>query len=36
MQRWQLVAASAALTIALFVVALVMFKRVDKYFADVI
>jgi lipopolysaccharide transport system permease protein len=34
--EWDVVAVSAALTVTLFVAALVLFKRVDKYFADVI
>jgi lipopolysaccharide transport system permease protein len=34
--EWEVVAVSAALTMTLFVLALVLFKRVDKYFADVI
>ena len=34
--EWDVVAVSAALTITLFVASLVLFKRVDKYFADVI
>ena len=33
---WQLTAISAAITIALFTAAFIMFKRMDKYFADVI
>jgi lipopolysaccharide transport system permease protein len=33
---WQLTAMSAAITLALFTAAFVMFKRMDKYFADVI
>jgi lipopolysaccharide transport system permease protein len=33
---WNVVAVSAALTIAVFTGAFVMFKRMDKYFADVI
>jgi lipopolysaccharide transport system permease protein len=33
---WQLTATSAAITLALFAAAFVMFKRMDKYFADVI
>jgi lipopolysaccharide transport system permease protein len=34
--EWDVVAVSAALTITLFVASLMIFKRVDKYFADVI
>jgi ABC-type polysaccharide/polyol phosphate export permease len=33
---WQLVAVSASMIVSLLVVALLMFKRMDKYFADVI
>jgi lipopolysaccharide transport system permease protein len=33
---WQLTAISAAMILGVFVVAFVMFKRMDKYFADVI
>ena len=33
---WQLVGVSAAMIVALLVGAFVMFKRMDKYFADVI
>ena len=33
---WNIVSVSAALTLALFATAFVMFKRMDKYFADVI
>jgi lipopolysaccharide transport system permease protein len=34
--NWSIVSISSALTIVLFVCAFVMFKRMDKYFADVI
>jgi lipopolysaccharide transport system permease protein len=34
--EWNVVAVSAVLTFALFVASLVMFKRVDRYFSDVI
>jgi lipopolysaccharide transport system permease protein len=33
---WQLTAISAAMIVGVFVIAFVMFKRMDKYFADVI
>jgi lipopolysaccharide transport system permease protein len=33
---WQLTGISAVITLVLFVGAFVMFKRMDKYFADVI
>ena len=33
---WNIAAVSAAITIVLFIAAFVMFKRMDKYFADVI
>jgi ABC-type polysaccharide/polyol phosphate export permease len=33
---WQVVGISAALITAIFVCGLVLFKRTDKYFADVI
>jgi hypothetical protein len=33
---WSVAAISAAMTLALFAGAFVMFKRMDKYFADVI
>ena len=33
---WQLTAISAAKIVGVFVIAFVMFKRMDKYFADVI
>jgi lipopolysaccharide transport system permease protein len=34
--NWSIVSISSALTVVLFVSAFVMFKRMDKYFADVI
>jgi lipopolysaccharide transport system permease protein len=34
--NWQIVSISAAITVTLFASALVMFKKMDKYFADVI
>jgi len=34
--NWSIVSISSALTVVLFVAAFVMFKRMDKYFADVI
>ena len=33
---WSLTAISASMTVVIFVGAFVMFKRMDKYFADVI
>ena len=33
---WTLTAISASMTVVIFLVAFVMFKRMDKYFADVI
>jgi lipopolysaccharide transport system permease protein len=33
---WTVVSISTALSVSLFVVALALFKRTDKYFADVI
>ena len=33
---WPLVATSAIITAVLFVAAFILFKRMDKYFADVI